>query len=149
MLPRPVPKPTLTSIQEDSRFRVLHALQDNPNITQRDLASRLGVSLGTTNFLLRALLEKGAIKIRNFRGSTRKLSYSYILTPQGIKEKVALTARFLERKQKEFDAIKTEIESVRQGLEQGPRELSNEQKVWSLGFETGHAAKSIQGGKNP
>ncbi len=149
MLPRPVPKPTLTSIQEDSRFRVLHALQDNPNITQRELASRLGVSLGTTNFLLRALLEKGAIKIRNFRGSTRKLSYSYILTPQGIKEKVALTARFLERKQKEFDALKAEIESVRQGLEPGLRELSNEKKFWSVGFETGHAAKSIQGSQNP
>jgi hypothetical protein len=77
------------------------------------------------------------------------LSYSYILTPQGIKDKVALTARFLERKQKEFDALKAEIESVRQGLEPGPRELSNEQKVWSSGFEFGHAAKSIQGGKNP
>jgi EPS-associated MarR family transcriptional regulator len=144
-----VPKPTLTSIQEDSRFRVLHTLQDNPNITQRELASRLGVSLGTTNFLLRALLEKGAIKIRNFRCSDRKLSYSYILTPQGIKEKVALTARFLERKQKEFDALKAEIESVRQGLEQGLRELSNEKKFWSVGFETGHATKSIQGDQNP
>ena len=149
MLPRPVPKSPLTFIREDSRFRVLHTLQDNPNITQRELASRLGVSLGTTNFLLRALLEKGVIKIRNFRGNTRKLSYSYILTPQGIKEKVALTARFLERKQKEFDAIKAEIESVRQRLEQGPRELSNEQKVRSLGFESGRATKSIQGGQNP
>ena len=108
----------MTPLQEDTHFRVLRALQDNPHITQRQLALRLGVSLGVTNFVLRALLDKGAIKVRNFRGSTQKLSYAYILTPQGLTEKAALTARFLVRKQKEYQALKAEIEAVSQEFDQ-------------------------------
>ena len=108
----------MTPLQEDTRFRVLRALQDNPRLTQRELSERLGVSLGATNFVLRALMEKGAIKIRNFRGNTRKLSYAYILTPSGLAEKASLTARFLERKQKEYESLKAEIEAVSKELEQ-------------------------------
>ena len=108
----------MTPMQEDTRFRVLRALQDNPRLTQRELSERLGVSLGATNFVLRALMEKGAIKIRNFRGNTRKLSYAYILTPHGLAEKASLTARFLARKQKEYESLKAEIEAVSRELEQ-------------------------------
>jgi EPS-associated MarR family transcriptional regulator len=107
----------MTPLQEDIRFRVLRALQNDSCITQRELAERLGASLGATNFVLRALLERGAIKIRNFQGSTRKLSYAYILTPSGLAEKAALTARFLARKQKEYEALKAEIEAVSRELE--------------------------------
>ena len=107
----------MTSLQEDTRFRVLRALQDNPRLTQRELSERLGVSLGATNFVLRALMDKGAIKIRNFRGNTRKLSYAYILTPQGLAEKAALTARFLARKQKEYESLKAEFDAVSRELE--------------------------------
>ena len=102
----------MPSTQEDTRFRVLRALQENPHLSQRELADRLGVSLGATNYVLRALLEKGAIKVRNFRGNSRKLSYAYILTPQGLAEKATLTARFLARKQQEYEALKAEIEAV-------------------------------------
>ena len=108
----------MTPMQEDTRFRVLRALQDNPRLTQRELSERLGVSLGATNFVLRALMDKGAIKIRNFRGNTRKLSYAYILTPNGLAEKASLTARFLARKQKEYESLKAEIEAVSKELEQ-------------------------------
>ena len=108
----------MTPLQEDTRFRVLRALQDNPRLTQRELSERLGVSLGATNFVLRALMEKGAIKIRNFRGNTRKLSYAYILTAHGLAEKASLTARFLVRKQKEYESLKAEIEAVSKELEQ-------------------------------
>jgi EPS-associated MarR family transcriptional regulator len=108
----------MTPLQEDTRFRVLRALQDNPHLTQRELSERLGVSLGATNFVLRALMEKGAIKIRNFRGNTRKLSYAYILTPHGLAEKASLTARFLARKQKEYESLKAKIEAVSRELEQ-------------------------------
>ena len=108
----------MTPLQEDTRFRVLRALQDNPRLTQRELSERLGVSLGATNFVLRALMEKGAIKIRNFRGNTRKLSYAYILTPHGLAEKASLTARFLARKQKEYELLRAEIEAVSRELEQ-------------------------------
>lgn len=112
----------MTPLQEDTRFRVLRALQDNPHITQRELAERLGVSLGATNFVLRALLDKGAIKIRNFKGNSRKLSYAYILTPHGLAEKAALTARFLARKQREYEDLRAEIEAV-------SREMKGEQFI--------------------
>lgn len=112
----------MTPLQEDTRFRVLRALQDNPHITQRELAERLGVSLGATNFVLRALLDKGAIKIRNFKGNSRKLSYAYILTPHGLAEKAALTARFLARKQREYEDLRAEIEAV-------SLEMKSEQRI--------------------
>ena len=108
----------MPSNQDDTRFRVLRALQENPHLSQRELADRLGVSLGATNYILRALLEKGAIKVRNFRGNSRKLSYAYILTPQGLAEKAALTARFLGRKQQEYEALRAEIEAVSRELGQ-------------------------------
>ena len=107
----------MTRLQEDTRFRVLRALQENPRLTQRELSERLGVSLGATNFVLRALMDKGAIKIRNFRGNSRKLSYAYILTPHGLAEKASLTARFLARKQREYESLKAEIEAVSRELE--------------------------------
>ena len=118
----------MTPMQEDTRFRVLRALQDNPRLTQRELSERLGVSLGATNFVLRALMDKGAVKMRNFRGNTRKLSYAYILTPRGLAEKAALTARFLARKQKEYESLKAEIEAVR-----GEHEQETQQAVDASG----------------
>ena len=102
----------MTSQQEDTQFRVLRLLQATPKITQRELAARLGVSLGATNYVLRALIQKGAIKVQNFQDNRSKLQYIYLLTPQGMVEKLALTARFLARKRKEYEALKTEIETV-------------------------------------
>jgi EPS-associated MarR family transcriptional regulator len=108
----------MTPLQEDTHFRVLRVLHENPHITQRELALRLGVSLGATNFVLRALLDKGAIKVRNFRGSAQKSSYAYVLTPRGLAEKATLTARFLMRKREEYEALKAEIEAVSQEFDQ-------------------------------
>ena len=111
----------MTPLQEDTHFRVLRVLRDNPQITQRELALRLGVSLGVTNFVLRALLDKGAIKVRNFRGSTQKASYAYVLTPRGLAEKATLTARFLMRKREEYEALRAEIEAVGREFDQAIR----------------------------
>ena len=111
----------MTPLQEDTHFRVLRVLQEKPHITQRELALRLGVSLGVTNFVLRALLDKGAIKVRNFRGSTQKASYAYVLTPRGLAEKAALTARFLMRKREEYEALRAEIEAVGREFDQAIR----------------------------
>ena len=108
----------MTPLQEDTHFRVLRVVQEKPHITQRELALRLGVSLGATNFVLRALLDKGAIKVRNFRGSAQRASYAYVLTPRGLAEKAALTARFLMRKREEYEALKAEIEAVSQEFDQ-------------------------------
>jgi EPS-associated MarR family transcriptional regulator len=100
-------------LQEDTNFRVLRLLQDNPNITQRELAKALGISLGGLNYCLRALLDKGWVKVHNFQRSERKLAYAYLLTPAGIAQKAALTGRFLKRKMEEYEALKAEIESLR------------------------------------
>ena len=102
----------LKQLQEDTHFRVLALLERSPDISQRDLAKALGISLGGVNYSLRALVEKGMVKAQNFSRSERKLAYAYVLTPQGLAEKTKLTARFLKRKLEEYEALKTEIEAL-------------------------------------
>jgi EPS-associated MarR family transcriptional regulator len=96
--------------QEDVRFKALRLLEQHPELSQRELAQRLGISLGGMNYCLNALVEKGFVKVSNFRRSDRKLRYAYVLTPQGVKERALLTGRFLRRKLREYEAIKAEID---------------------------------------
>ena len=98
--------------QEDSNFWVLKLLQENPDMTQRELAKALGISLGGVNYCLKALMDKGWVKMQNFSANERKLSYAYLLTPAGISEKLALTARFLKRKIQEYEDLRAEIEAL-------------------------------------
>ena len=100
-------------IQEDTYFRVMRILQENPDLTQRELAEKLGVSVGGLNYCLKALMDKGWVKMQNFQNSKNKFKYIYLLTPMGIAEKVALTNRFLSRKMKEYEALKLEIEALK------------------------------------
>ena len=104
-------------IQEDTYFRVMRILQENPDLTHRELAEKLGVSVGGLNYCLNALMDKGWVKMQNFQNSKNKFKYVYLLTPQGVAEKVALTSRFLHRKMQEYEALKAEIESLRQDAE--------------------------------
>lgn len=97
------------SLHDETHLKVPRLLESTPNINQRKLAEALGVSLGKTNFCLNALLDKGLVKIENFRTSTRKLNYAYLLTPAGIAEKAALTSRFLKRKMREYELLRAEI----------------------------------------
>lgn len=101
-----------SKIQEDVRFRVLRLLQDSPEMSQRELAEAVGISVGGANYVLSALLEKGLIKLGNFTAAKDKRRYAYILTPKGLAEKAALTKRFLARKIEEYDALKTEINTL-------------------------------------
>ncbi len=104
--------------QEQAHFRVLQILSEHPEINQRDLAQRLGVSLGKTNYLLNALIEKGWIKIGNFRRSESKLKkIAYLLTPAGMRQRIRLTQGYLARKEAEYEALKTEIEALRRQAE--------------------------------
>ena len=119
----------LKQLQEDTHFRVLALLEKNPDISQRDLAKELGISLGGANYSLRALVEKGMVKAQNFSSSDKKLAYAYILTPKGLAEKSLLTARFLRRKMDEYEALKAEIESLQHAL--------HDQRQTSM-FESGH-----------
>ena len=97
---------------DEIHLKLLKILQINPDMTQRELSRELGVSLGKANYCLKALLDKGWIKVNNFRKSPRKLSYVYLLTPAGIEAKATLTSRFLKRKMREYELLKQEIEEL-------------------------------------
>lgn len=97
---------------DETRYRLLSYLAIHPEASQRELASELGVSVGKINYCLRALLEKGLVKIRNFKNSNNKLAYKYLLTPTGLEEKANVTYRFLRRKLAEYDALEREIERL-------------------------------------
>lgn len=94
------------------RFRVLRLIESNPEISQRELADELGVSLGQINYQLKALRERGLIKVGNFMRSDNKLAYIYLLTPKGVADKIAITKRFLVRKRQEFELMKAELEEL-------------------------------------
>ena len=91
---------------------VLRVVHNNPNSSQRDLAESLGISLGKFNYLLKAMTNRGLIKIQNFSKSKKKINYIYVLTPEGIKQKISLTLRFMKIKMKEFEELKKEIKDV-------------------------------------
>jgi EPS-associated MarR family transcriptional regulator len=100
-------------VSSELQFRVLRLLESNPHLTQRELSKALGVSLGGLNYCLNALVAKGSVKIQNFKNSKNKWVYAYLLTPQGIAEKTALTGSFLRRKMQEYEDLKAEIESLK------------------------------------
>ena len=108
-------------IQEEARFKILRLLHENPELTQRELGERVGISLGAVNYSLRALIERGLVKARNFSRNPNKLGYAYALTPAGIVEKTLLTGRFLKRKVEEYEALKQEIEVLSRETVIGPR----------------------------
>ena len=91
----------------------MRILQENPDLTQRELADQLGMSVGGLNYCLKALIDKGFVKMQNFQNSKNKFKYVYLLTPMGIAEKLALTTRFLSRKMEEYEALKLEIEELK------------------------------------
>lgn len=98
--------------QDDAKFRVLRLLEQNPELSQRDLARALGISTGSTHYVLKALIKKGMVKLGNFTASDDKRRYAYVLTPKGIAERATLTRRFLARKMIEYEALKAEIEEI-------------------------------------
>jgi EPS-associated MarR family transcriptional regulator len=102
-----------TTLQEENNLKVLRLLEANPQLSPRELADALGVSLGKTNYCLKALLSKGLIKMQSFKKSQNKLAYAYLLTPDGITEKAGLTVRFLARKMAEFESLTLEIEALK------------------------------------
>ena len=98
--------------KDDTRFRVLNALAQTPDATQREIASRLGLSVSAVNYVLKALVEKGQVKVENFTASKNKFGYVYLLTPAGVTEKLRLTGVFIQRKLAERQRIEAEIDEV-------------------------------------
>jgi len=99
-------------IRDEARFRILRLLHENPSLTQRELGTMAGVSLGAVNYCLRALVDRGLVKVRNFSRNPNKIGYAYVLTPAGIAEKTVLTGRFLNKKLLEYRALKLEIQAL-------------------------------------
>ncbi|TDG12894.1 MarR family EPS-associated transcriptional regulator [Seongchinamella unica] len=98
---------------EEAHLKIMRLLEANPGISQRDIARELGVSLGKVNYCLKALVEKGHVKAQNFKNSSNKAAYLYLLTPRGVKAKARITAAYLQRKIADYEAIKAEIEELR------------------------------------
>jgi EPS-associated MarR family transcriptional regulator len=100
-------------LSDEYRYKILKRLEADPEVSQRELACELGISLGKVNYCLKALIEKGWLKVNNFRGSENKKAYLYYLTPRGVEEKAKVTLRFLKHKIAEFEALKGEIEELK------------------------------------
>lgn len=112
----PLNKPPM--LDETTHYGLLKTLEENPGLSQRDLAKRLGISLGKVNYCLNALVEKGSLKINNFRNSDNKLAYAYILTPQGIESRARMTVEFLKYKVQEYERLRAEIAELQREAEQ-------------------------------
>ena len=98
--------------QEDAKLRVIHMISSNPQMTSRELAKKVGISNGSAYYLLTSLIDKGFVKLSNFKENSQKTKYSYILTPKGIREKSLITSKFLVRKKQEYEQLKKEISDI-------------------------------------
>jgi len=99
---------------KEDYFKILKNINNYPNSSQRDLAQKAGISLGKLNYCLNALIDKGLVKINNFKNNKNKINYIYVLTPKGINKKTKLTMAFMKRKMKEYDELKSEFENKNQ-----------------------------------
>ena len=106
-------EPIVTQPHQEIHLKVLRHLENDPEITQRELAKKLGISLGKANYCLKALIDKGLIKAGNFKNSNNKSAYIYLLTPKGIEEKSRITIHFLKRKIEEYEQLQVEIDQLR------------------------------------
>ena len=106
----------MTPNTQETHLKVLRHLEDNPDVTQRELAVALGISLGKTNYCLKALINKGLIKAKNFKNNDNKRAYLYILTPKGIETKTKISIKFLKRKIQEYESLSQEIEQLKTEL---------------------------------
>ena len=100
-------------LQEDTNYRLMQLLHNNPHLSQREMAKELGISFGGINYCLNALIEKGLVKINNFSQNKNKFGYAYLLTPTGISEKAKITGSFLKRKLQEYEELKAEIDALK------------------------------------
>lgn len=119
---------TTPMLTEEYRYKMLKALEADPQLSQRELARQLGISLGKTNYCIKALMEKGLVKAENFKNNPDKSGYWYLLTLQGLEEKAMLTKRFLARKLQEHEELTAEIEQLRQEVNKQSDNISHENR---------------------
>jgi len=110
------------TMNEETSFKLFKLLEADPDISQRELAKKLGISLGKTNYCLKGLMEEGWLKACNFKNSNNKIAYAYVLTPTGLSEKARITARYLKHKVHDYETLKSEIEKLRKEVSGGSEE---------------------------
>ena len=103
-------------MNSDIHFKLLDILEKNPELSQRLLSRELGISLGSINYCIRALIEKGQVKAQNFKNNSNKIGYVYLLTPQGISEKIKMTKDFLKKRINEYEELQSEIERLKHDM---------------------------------
>jgi EPS-associated MarR family transcriptional regulator len=112
----------MTDSNDETRYQLIRLIEENPSISQRELANRLGISLGKVNYCLRALINVGWVKAGNFVRSNNKMRYAYVLTPTGLSEKTKITARFLQQKQAQYESLMFEIARLKSELDESTSE---------------------------
>ena len=117
-----------SQLETEESLMLMRVIDENPQVTQRELSANLGLSLGKINFLLKSMIEKGFIKVDNFKKSNNKIAYLYLLTPHGLEEKTKITYRFLKRKLAEYEKLENEIRQLRKEAE-GLEKSSEGQRV--------------------
>lgn len=130
------------SLTSELQFRVMRLLEANPQMNQRELSKSLSVSLGGINYCLNSLAAKGLIKIQNFRNNKNKWVYAYLLTPQGLAEKTALTSSFLKRKMQEYQLLKEEIEALSREINRMDKKSEPSFNLLAEGFERKQGAEA-------
>lgn len=126
------------TLSDESRYRILRLIEQNPAISQREIARELGISLGKANFCLNALIEKGILKANAFLNNRNKRAYAYLFTPSGIEEKAKITLRFLKKKMEEYEALQSEIAE----LQEQARQLRVDESRADRGVEVFRGSKS-------
>ena len=116
--------------QEDVRLRIMRLISENPELSTRQIAAEVGVSNGSAYYVLTALVQKGFVKLENFRQNPRKGQYAYLLTPRGIREKSLLTHRFIDRKKQEYERLRAEIEALEDEVGLANAERSEIKKIY-------------------
>jgi len=124
-------------LTDESRYRILRLIEQNPSISQREIAEELGISLGKVNFCLKALISKGILKANSFCNSRNKRAYTYVFTPSGIEEKTRITLRFLKSKIAEYEALQAEVSELREQAQH----LSAGADLQLAGVESARGAK--------
>ncbi|MCR6653787.1 MAG: MarR family EPS-associated transcriptional regulator [Cellvibrionaceae bacterium] len=110
----------MTDTNDETHYQLIKLIEENPSISQRELAERLEISLGKVNYCLRALINVGWVKAGNFVRSNNKMRYAYVLTPKGLCEKTKITAHFLQKKQAQYESLKIEIARLKSELDSDP-----------------------------
>lgn len=103
----------VTNLNDDVRYKLLKFISTHPQASQREVAEQLGLSVGKVNYCIQALIDRGLVKVQNFKNARKKSAYLYLLTPAGVEQKVLLTYAFLQRKMAEYDSLASEIEQLR------------------------------------